>query len=68
MYGTLTMTVAMIMSLSSGTKATKNAEPEGTNKRRTLAYRLASRSCDGLVHVRTREETVEVTDSCFKII
>ena len=28
---------------------------------------MESRSCDGLVHVRRREETVEVTDSCLKI-
>ena len=38
------------------------------NKRRVNGYCLASRSCDGLVYARRREEVVEVIDSCFKII
>ena len=42
--------------------------PKSLNKRRTPAHCLASQSCDGLVHVRRREEALEVTDSCFKII
>ena len=37
-------------------------------KKRVNAYCLAPRSCHGLVYVRRREEAVEVTDSCFKII
>ena len=40
--------------------------PKSNNKGRTLIHCLASQSCDGLVHVRRREEEIEVTGSCFK--
>ena len=35
------------------------------NKRRNSTYRLVSQSCNGLVHGGRREDTMEVTDSCF---
>ena len=49
----------------SGTIAKKTQGSETKNKGRTSAHCLASRSCDGLLHVRRREEALEVTDSCF---
>ena len=36
------------------------------NKGRAFTYCLASRSCNGLVHVRRQKGTVEVTDNLFK--
>ena len=50
-----------IVPWSSKTQVTKSK-----NKRRTPAHCLASRSCDGMVYVRNREEAMEVRDSCFK--
>ena len=57
----------MMMRPVSGTKVIKNARlTEKAKIKESFVYCLEPRPCDGLVHVRRREEAVEVTDSCFK--
>ena len=58
----------MMIALLSGMMVIKMQVTRSKNKGRTPARCLASRSCDGLVYVRRREERLEVTDTCFKII
>ena len=59
------MMIMIKINFLSGTIAKKTQGSETKNKGRTSAHCLASRSCDGLLHVRRREEALEVTDSCF---
>ena len=64
----MTMSIAMTMNLLNGQWSSKTQGEKSLNKRRALTHCLRSRSHDGLVYVRSGEEVLEVTDSCFKKI
>ena len=58
------MIITMMMKLLSGAMVIINVMFKSKSKRRTPVRCLASRLCDGLVHVGRREEALEVTEGC----